>query len=193
MAVSDERSMNRSTAYCSEAYCVSKQRHGEKDRRALTLVCRLDVFGHRSPPRPLAGCIPENVCLSSPRPLPPHPPASRQIGRLYSHHPQSPLSPFRLAQYVVPLTVSVFHNPILISFSFPVPVHLFWPVVKIRWRAWCARIRTLSLSSAVRDAAARKFLDDLCPVGQNPLDFTLVTKAWAGVYLCSLVQQNFAY
>jgi hypothetical protein len=63
------------------------------------------------------------------------------------------------------------------------PVHLFWPVVKIRWRAWCARIRTLSLSSAVREAAARKFLDDLCPVGQNPLDFTIVTKAWAGVYL----------
>jgi hypothetical protein len=63
------------------------------------------------------------------------------------------------------------------------PVHLFWPVVKIRCRAWCARIRTLSLSSAVREAAARKFLDDLCPVGQNPLDFTIVTKAWAGVYL----------
>lgn len=63
------------------------------------------------------------------------------------------------------------------------PVHLFWPVVKIRWRAWCARIRTLSLSSAVREAAARKFLDDLCPVGQNPLDFTVVTKAWAGVYI----------
>lgn len=62
-------------------------------------------------------------------------------------------------------------------------VHLFWPVVKIRWRAWCARIRTLSLSSAVREAAARKFLDDLCPVGQNPLDFTVVTKAWAGMYL----------
>jgi hypothetical protein len=69
----------------------------------------------------------------------------------------------------------------LILFMFP--VHLFWPVVKIRWRAWCARIRTLSLSSAVREAAARKFLDDLCPVGQNPLDFTIVTKAWAGVYL----------
>ena len=64
----------------------------------------------------------------------------------------------------------------------PVLVHLFWPVIKIRCRAWCARIRTLSLSSAVREAAARKFLDDLCPVGQNPLDFTIVTKAWAGVY-----------
>jgi hypothetical protein len=63
------------------------------------------------------------------------------------------------------------------------PVHLFWPVVKIRCRSWCARIRTLSLSSAVREAAARKFLDDLCPVGQNPLDFTIVTKAWAGVYI----------
>jgi hypothetical protein len=63
------------------------------------------------------------------------------------------------------------------------PVQLFWPVVKIRWRSWCARIRTLSLSSAVREAAARKFLDDLCPVGQNPLDFTIVTKAWAGMYL----------
>jgi hypothetical protein len=64
-------------------------------------------------------------------------------------------------------------------------VHLFWPVIKIRCRAWCARIRTLSLSSAVREAAARKFLDDLCPVGQNPLDFTVVTKAWAGVYSLS--------
>lgn len=77
-----------------------------------------------------------------------------------------------------------FHNPMIFFF----PVHLFWPVFKIRWRAWCARIRTLSLSSAVREAAARKFLDDLCPVGQNPLDFTLVTKAWAGMYLCLLVQ-----
>jgi hypothetical protein len=71
----------------------------------------------------------------------------------------------------------------LILFLFMFTVHLYWPVVKIRWRAWCARIRTLSLSSAVREAAARKFLDDLCPVGQNPLDFTIVTKAWAGVYL----------
>ena len=71
-------------------------------------------------------------------------------------------------------------------------VNLFWPVIKIRWRAWCVRIRTLSLSSAVREAAARKFLDDLCPVGQNPLDFTLVTKALAGVYLVSSRQANFA-
>jgi hypothetical protein len=61
-------------------------------------------------------------------------------------------------------------------------VHLFWPVAKIRWHAWCARIRTFSLSSAVREAAACKFLDDLSPVGQNPLDYTIVTKAWAGMY-----------
>jgi hypothetical protein len=59
-------------------------------------------------------------------------------------------------------------------------VNLFWPVAKIRWRAWCARIRTLSLSPAVREAAACKFLDDLSPVSQNPLDWTIVTKAWAG-------------
>lgn len=85
------------------------------------------------------------------------------------------------------------HPPILITqrLCFPIfLVHLFWPVVKIRWRAWCARIRTLSLSSAVRDAAASKYLDDLCPVGNNPLDFTIVTKAWAGVYLCSSRQPN---
>jgi hypothetical protein len=43
-------------------------------------------------------------------------------------------------------------------------------------------MHTLSLSSAVRDAAARKFLDDLSPVGQNPLDKTIVTKAWAGAH-----------
>jgi hypothetical protein len=59
---------------------------------------------------------------------------------------------------------------------------LFWHVGKIRWRAWRARLGTLSLSSAVREAAARKFLDDLSPVGQNPLDWTIETKAWAGVY-----------
>jgi acyl-CoA thioesterase FadM len=41
-------------------------------------------------------------------------------------------------------------------------------------------MRTLSLSSAVRDAAACEFLDGLSPVGQNPLDLTIVTKAWAG-------------
>jgi hypothetical protein len=43
-------------------------------------------------------------------------------------------------------------------------------------------MHTLSLSSAVRDAAARKFLDDLSPVGQDPLDKTIVTKAWAGTH-----------
>jgi len=59
---------------------------------------------------------------------------------------------------------------------------LFWPVIKVRWHAWCARMRTLSLSSAVRDAAACEFLDGLSPVGQNPLDLTIVTKAWAGAY-----------
>ncbi|KAI0267896.1 hypothetical protein BGY98DRAFT_1101856 [Russula aff. rugulosa BPL654] len=48
------------------------------------------------------------------------------------------------------------------SLPFAWHIHLFWPVIKIRCRAWCARIRTLSLSSAVREAAARKFLDDLC-------------------------------
>jgi len=70
-------------------------------------------------------------------------------------------------------------------------VHLFWPVAKIRWHAWCARIRTLSISSAVREAAARKFLDDLCPVGQNPLDWTIVTKAWAGMYHIVLIRRNY--
>jgi hypothetical protein len=59
---------------------------------------------------------------------------------------------------------------------------LFWQVIKVRWHAWCARMRTLSLSSAVRDAAACEFLDGLSPVGQNPLDLTIVTKAWAGAY-----------
>lgn len=59
---------------------------------------------------------------------------------------------------------------------------VFWPVIKIRWHAWCARMRTLSLSSAVRDAAASKYLDGLSPVGQNPLSLTVVTKAWAGAY-----------
>jgi hypothetical protein len=51
------------------------------------------------------------------------------------------------------------------------PLTVYWPVVKIRRRDWYVHIRTLSLSSAVREAAARKFLDDLCPVGQNCLDF----------------------
>jgi len=70
------------------------------------------------------------------------------------------------------------------SLPFAWHIHLFWPVVKIRWRAWCARMRTLSLSCSVREAAARKFLDDLCPVGQNPIEFTMVTKAWAGIDDC---------
>jgi len=47
-------------------------------------------------------------------------------------------------------------------------------------------MRTLSLSSAVRDAAACEFLDGLSPVGQNPLDKTIVTKAWAGVFISLL-------
>jgi hypothetical protein len=38
------------------------------------------------------------------------------------------------------------------------------------------------LSSVVRDAAASKFFDGLSPVGQNPIDPTLVTKAWARTY-----------
>jgi len=140
-----------------------------------------DVFGHcrSSSPHPGYIPIPESVCLSSRRALPPRPPASCQIGRLYTHHPQCPLSPLCLAQYAPTPLQYLSPNA---YFLFMFPVHLFWPVVKIRWRAWCARIRTLSLSSAVREAAARKFLDDLCPVGQNPLDFTIVTKAWAGVY-----------
>jgi len=66
------------------------------------------------------------------------------------------------------------------SLPFGWHINLFWHVAKVRWRAWWARMHTLSLSSAVRDAAARKFLDDLSPVGQNPLDKTIVTKAWAG-------------
>ncbi|KAH9983048.1 hypothetical protein BJV74DRAFT_777907 [Russula compacta] len=66
------------------------------------------------------------------------------------------------------------------SLPFAWHVSLFWPVAKVRWLAWCARIRTLSLSSAVREAAARKFLDDLSPVGDNPLDKTIVFKTWAG-------------
>src|SRR6266852_7800893 len=119
--------------------------------RALTVAC-LDVFGHcrSSPP----GYIPESVCLSSRCALPPLPPASCQIGRIYSHHPQCPLTPLRLAQYATLLTVSVFITQCL----FCSLVQLFWPVFKIRWRAWSARIRTLSLSSAVREAAARQFL-----------------------------------
>jgi hypothetical protein len=40
-------------------------------------------------------------------------------------------------------------------------------------------MRTLSISSAVRDAAACGYLDGLSPVGQNPLDKFIVTKAWA--------------
>lgn len=40
--------------------------------------------------------------------------------------------------------------------------------------------RTFSFSPATRKAAACKFLDNLSPVGQNPLDKILVTTAWAG-------------
>ena len=71
-------------------------------------------------------------------------------------------------------------------FFYPTAV-VFWPVIKVRWHAWCARIRTLSLSSAVRDAAACKYLDGLSPVGQNPLNLTVVTKAWAGAYHRSIM------
>jgi hypothetical protein len=38
----------------------------------------------------------------------------------------------------------------------------------------------LSLSSAVCDAAACKFIHGLSPIGQNPLDKAVVTKKWAG-------------
>lgn len=73
-------------------------------------------------------------------------------------------------------------------FSYPTAI-IFWPVIKIRWHAWCARMRTLSLSSAVRDAAASKYLDTLSPVGQNPLNLTVVTKGWAGAYHRSFINR----
>ncbi|KAI0301515.1 hypothetical protein B0F90DRAFT_1628508 [Multifurca ochricompacta] len=70
------------------------------------------------------------------------------------------------------------------SLPFAWHVKVFWPVIKLRWLAWCARVRTLSLSSSKREAVARKFLDDLSPTGQNPLDKTIVTKAWASIDDC---------
>jgi len=78
----------------------------------------LDVFGHcRSSPLPGYIPIPESVCLSGRRPVPPPPPASCQIGRLHSHHPQCPIPPLRLAQYATLATVSVFHNTCLYIFQ----------------------------------------------------------------------------
>jgi hypothetical protein len=67
-----------------------------------------------------------------------------------------------------------------LSCSHTLLVKLFWPVFRLRWYAWCVRMRTLSLSSATRNAAASKFLDNLSPVGQNPLDKLIVLKGWAG-------------
>ena len=75
-------------------------------------------------------------------------------------------------------------------FSFTPTAVVFWPVIKVRWHAWCARMRTLSLSSTVRDAAARKYLDNLSQVGQNPFSLTVVTKAWAGVRHSSIASSR---
>ena len=77
-------------------------------------------------------------------------------------------------------------------FSFTPTAVVFWPVIKVRWHAWCARMRTLSLSSAVRDAAARKYLDSLSQVGQSPFSLTVVTKAWAGACHQSFINRLFS-
>jgi len=75
------------------------------------------------------------------------------------------------------------HGMLMLALS-PYTSYFFIPqppcfelVIKARWHAWRARLRSLFLSSAVRNAAACKFLDGLSPVGQNVLDLTLVTKA----------------
>ncbi|KAI0265882.1 hypothetical protein BC834DRAFT_156740 [Gloeopeniophorella convolvens] len=61
---------------------------------------------------------------------------------------------------------------------------VFWPVAKLRLFAWVARVRTLSLSSRTREAAALAYLDGLSPTGENPLDKVNVVKAWAGPEDC---------
>ncbi|KAH9035170.1 hypothetical protein EDB83DRAFT_2525126 [Lactarius deliciosus] len=65
--------------------------------------------------------------------------------------------------------------------SLPLVWHfnVFLPITRLWWLARRARIRTL-FSSSTNKNDAHKFRDDLVPIGQNPLDYTLVTKAWAG-------------
>jgi hypothetical protein len=66
--------------------------------------------------------------------------------------------------------------------SLPLVWHLkvFWPLTRLWWLVSRARIRTHFFSSPTRKNDAHKFRDDLVPIGQNPLDHTLVTEAWAG-------------
>jgi hypothetical protein len=70
----------------------------------------------------------------------------------------------------------VYHS----SCSLTLLVKLLWTVFRLELYAWCVRMRTLSLSSATRSAAACKYLDSLSPIGQNPLDKVIVLKCWAG-------------
>ncbi|KAH9170385.1 hypothetical protein EDB89DRAFT_1978700 [Lactarius sanguifluus] len=66
--------------------------------------------------------------------------------------------------------------------SLPLVWHfnVFLPITRLWWLARRARIRTLFFSSSTNKNDAHKFHDDLVPIGQNPLDHILVTKAWAG-------------
>ncbi|KAI9445859.1 hypothetical protein BJY52DRAFT_1127893 [Lactarius psammicola] len=66
--------------------------------------------------------------------------------------------------------------------SLPLVWHLkvFWPLTRLWWLARRARIRMPFFSSSTSKNDAHKFRDDLVPIGQNPLDRILVTKAWAG-------------
>ncbi|KAI9447495.1 hypothetical protein H4582DRAFT_1803022 [Lactarius indigo] len=99
----------------------------------------------------------------------------------------SPAAALSLGLSVLPGLAKTFAFLLLILNvrSLPLVWHfnVFLPITRLWWLARRARIRTF-FSSSTNKNDAHKFRDDLVPIGQNPLDHKLVTKAWAGPDEC---------
>ncbi|KAI0696176.1 hypothetical protein BC835DRAFT_886995 [Cytidiella melzeri] len=58
--------------------------------------------------------------------------------------------------------------------------HVFSPIVLYRLRVAALNLRTLFWSKGERLEAKDKFLRGLCPVGEDPIKFTITVNSWAG-------------
>lgn len=68
-----------------------------------------------------------------------------------------------------------------ISYSLTVSIgHVFSPIVHYRLRVLALSIRTSLLSKQKKLEAKDRFLQELCPVGKDPIKFVISVKSWAG-------------
>lgn len=67
--------------------------------------------------------------------------------------------------------------------SLPLAWHLrvFRPVFAIRLRYWWAMLRTMLMSRQEREKEEDRWLDSLCPLGQNPFEMVVPYTSWASI------------